>query len=258
MAPYSPSATTDSWTSRNQSGGPECADSTRVLWFLTGLLTEFGDARNVPIHSSPYTVGRRHDQHLCLDAATVSAQHAQITNDVHRLLISDSGSTNGTYVNGHRIQRVTELKEGDLVHFAQMAFRVSRQSAEIDAHTRCEHMRDQALSLLQFDKLMNERAVIPHYQPIVDMGTLRVVGQEVLARSRIYGLEMPLAMFQAAAQLDLAVEISRMFRWEGIRRLASLPDPPLLFVNTHPREIATPGLIDSLKEIRKVTHGSRS
>jgi EAL domain-containing protein (putative c-di-GMP-specific phosphodiesterase class I) len=60
-------------------------------------------------------------------------------------------------------------------------------------------------------------------------------------------------MFQAAAQLDLAEELSRMLRWEGIRYFASLPDPPLLFVNTHPREILALGLIDSLKEIRKVS-----
>jgi EAL domain-containing protein (putative c-di-GMP-specific phosphodiesterase class I) len=253
MVPQSPSATTENWGSPSLPCRPHRADSARDLWFLTGLLSEFGTVRNVPIHSSPFTIGRRHDQRLRLEGATVSGQHAQITEHERRLLISDLGSTNGTYVNGHRIHRVTELKEDDLVQFAQFAFRVKRQTAEFDDHTQSEHMHDQALSLVQFDKLMNERAITPYFQPIVDMRTLRVVGQEVLARSRIYGLEMPLAMFQAAAQLDLAVELSRMFRWEGIRYFASLPDPPLLFVNTHPHEISTPGLIDSLTAIRKVS-----
>jgi EAL domain-containing protein (putative c-di-GMP-specific phosphodiesterase class I) len=64
---------------------------------------------------------------------------------------------------------------------------------------------------------------------------------------------MPDAMFQAAAQLDLSVELSRMFRWEGIRCVASLPEPPMLFVNTHPCELTEPGLVESLQEIRKVS-----
>ena len=106
---------------------------------------------------------------------------------------------------------------------------------------------------MQFDRLMNDHAVIPYYQPIIDMRTTRVVGQEVLARSRLYGLETPLAMFEVADQLDLSVELSRMLRWEGIRYFAALVDPLPLFVNTHPSELSSPGLIDSLKEIRKVS-----
>ena len=253
MFPHNSGVTAESWKTPSSALDPHRVDTTRELWFLTELSPDFGAVRNIAIHSSPFTIGRRHDQQLFLEAASVSAKHAQIVEEEHRLLVTDLVSTNGTYVNGSRIREATELKENDLVQFAQLAFRVNRRTAEFDAHTQSEHLHDQALSLVQFDKLMNDRAVTPFYQPIVDMRTLRVVGQEVLARSRIYGLEMPLAMFQAAAQLDLAVELSRMLRWEGIRYFASLPDPPLLFVNTHPREISAPGLIESLKEIRKVS-----
>lgn len=241
----------------SQSGGSAPSaphgDAARDLWLLIGRLTSGGAVRNVPIHSVPFTVGRRRDQLLCLETSTVSAQHALFTEDGQRLFVADLGSTNGTYVNGQRIRNATEVTDNDLIQFAQCAFRLRRQPADADAHTQCEHMHDHALSLVQFDKLMNDRAVNPHYQPIVELSTLRIVGHEVLGRSRIYGLEMPRAMFEAAAELDLSVELSCMLRWEGIRLLASLPAPPLLFVNTHPLEISTPGLIESLMEIRKVS-----
>jgi EAL domain-containing protein (putative c-di-GMP-specific phosphodiesterase class I) len=234
-------------------GGAYRCNSTQVLWFLTGQVSESSPIRSLPIHSNPFTVGRRQDQHLCLELATVSALHAEIVEREGRLFVSDLGSTNGTYVNGRRIEQPTELKENDLLQFASLPFRMRRQSSSFEAHTLSGQLCDQALSLVQLDRLMNDRAVTPYYQPLVDMQTLRVVGQEVLARSQIFGLETPYAMFQAAAQLNLSVELSRMFRWEGIRCVASLPDPPMLFVNTHPCELTEPGLVESLQEIRKVS-----
>ena len=63
------------------------------------------------------------------------------------------------------------------------------------------------------------------------------VGYEALGRSSVFGLEMPDAMFQAASQLDLQIELSRMFRWEAVRASSSLEKPPHLFLNTHPDEL---------------------
>ena len=61
-------------------------------------------------------------------------------------------------------------------------------------------------------------------------------------------------MFQAAEQLNLEVELSRLLRWEGIRVGRDLPDRPMLFVNTHPREMEDgEGLIDSLVKLREMT-----
>ena len=227
------------------------ADAGHGLWFLIGLVGQSSDVKSVPICASPFTVGRRHDQQLCLATQTVSGRHAEIIEEHDCLSIRDLGSTNGTFVNGRRINQVTVLAENDLVQFADLAFRVRHESGSFETHTLSEHLCDQALSLVQFDKLMNDRAVSPYYQPIVDMKTRDVVGFEVLARSRIYGLQMPAAMFQAAAQLNLTVELSRLFRTEGVRSVASLPQLPLLFVNTHPRELADPNLFESLRATRE-------
>src|SRR5437764_781399 len=85
-------------------------DTLRVLWFLSGQIADSDAVRNLPVHSSPFSVGRRQDQHLCLPVATVSGRHAKIVEENERLILTDLKSTNGTFVNGKRIEGSIELK----------------------------------------------------------------------------------------------------------------------------------------------------
>jgi len=161
-------------------------------------------------------------------------------------------STNGTYVNGRRLRGEEELKADDLIHFADLPFRLMRHEADVSSRTLAEDVCDKAMALVQFDTLMAERAVVPHFQPIVRMNSLQDFGYEVLVRSRMVGLQTPDAMFRAAAQLNLEVELSRMIRWEAIQVSATLPKLPHLFVNTHAAELVRPGLIDSMRACREL------
>ncbi|NIA24675.1 MAG: FHA domain-containing protein [Gammaproteobacteria bacterium] len=60
------------------------------------------------------TVGRHPDSDIFLDDITVSRHHCRLILDRSDLTVEDSGSTNGTYVNGERVDRAT-LKTGDEV-----------------------------------------------------------------------------------------------------------------------------------------------
>jgi EAL domain-containing protein (putative c-di-GMP-specific phosphodiesterase class I) len=105
---------------------------------------------------------------------------------------------------------------------------------------------------------MSERAVVPHFQPIVSYRNGRVEGYELLGRSRLFGLVSPHSMFSAAAVLDLESELSRMMRSEGVRSAPSLPGNPLVFVNTHPAEMVEQGVLEfSLRELREVAPDTR-
>lgn len=59
-------------------------------------------------------VGRHPQDEIFLDDITVSRHHARFVLDAALLTVEDLGSTNGTYVNGARIDRVA-LRAGDLV-----------------------------------------------------------------------------------------------------------------------------------------------
>lgn len=227
------------------------------VWFLSGP-TQLGENLvHTPIDGDPFIIGRRGGVSLKLGFRTVSGTHASLTASRGCLMLRDLGSTNGTYVNGNRIEGNTEVPvvEEDLVQFAEAAFRVRRQSPiGMTQGTISENVCDQALALVQFDRLMNERLVRPHFQSIVDLIDERPVGYEVLGRGSVFGLESVGAMFQAAEQLNLEVELSQLLRWEGIRlggpRLGQMP----LFVNTHPAELEdTETLIRSLSAIREMT-----
>ncbi|MFJ4822606.1 FHA domain-containing protein [Streptomyces bacillaris] len=64
--------------------------------------------------SRPYTLGRDPQGDLTIDDARVSWRHATISWDGRSWSIEDHGSTNGTYVQGQRVQRV-EIGPGSAV-----------------------------------------------------------------------------------------------------------------------------------------------
>ena len=229
-----------------------------ATWLLSGQLKEDEPVRAIRITTSPFTVGRRNSTSLTIDNPSVSGKHAELILEEGNLLVRDLGSTNGTFVNGMRINTPCKIKHGDLVQFAQIVFRAGIQTELRDSRTVQDDAADRALALIQFDKLMTERAVTPHFQPIVKMQTQVSIGYELLGRSRLFGLTSPQAMFSAAAVLDLEAELSRILRYEGIRSAGPLGTEPLLFVNTHPAEMEEPGLLEfSLRELRELAPKSK-
>ncbi len=227
------------------------------MWFLCGRVGESEPIRYVPIHSSPFLIGRRATCGLHLDSQTVSSAHAEFIDRGQTALLRDLGSTNGTYVNGKRVVGEVEVVSGDLIQFATQAFRVLKQDSSASQATACEDVVDQAMSLVLFDRLITEQAVIPHYQPIVDPRTGALEGVEVLARSRLAGLETPAQMFSAATRLDQEARLSQTMRWKACHETMGLETPPHLFLNTHPVEIRQPGLIESLAQLRAIAPSQR-
>ncbi|MFF9365555.1 ABC transporter ATP-binding protein/permease [Streptomyces griseoluteus] len=65
--------------------------------------------------SRSYALGRDPQGDIVFDDARVSWRHATVRFDGHTWVIEDHGSTNGTYVQGHRVGR-TELGAGTAVH----------------------------------------------------------------------------------------------------------------------------------------------
>jgi EAL domain-containing protein (putative c-di-GMP-specific phosphodiesterase class I) len=167
-----------------------------------------------------------------------------------QLTVCDLGSTNGTFVNGRRIQEPTPLEVDDLLQLANVVFRVGHQRSDQCGRTIRESAVDLAHALCQFDHLMTNRAVVPHFQPIVGLDDRGTVGFEALGRSSLAGFEHPQLMFEIAEKLDQEHALSEMLLRESVRIGSSLPGHTNLFVNTHPSEVVTPRLIASVKQLR--------
>jgi pSer/pThr/pTyr-binding forkhead associated (FHA) protein len=65
----------------------------------------------IPLTGMPVTLGRAPTNRVVLDDEYVSSTHAQIFFDAvtHLWMLEDLGSTNGTYVNGQRLNGTTPL-----------------------------------------------------------------------------------------------------------------------------------------------------
>jgi pSer/pThr/pTyr-binding forkhead associated (FHA) protein len=206
-----------------------------AMWFLTGKVNTPGTLRYVPIHTSPFIVGRRHDVSLYLSSKAVSSRHAELFARCNDLHVRDFGSTNGTFVNGEMVVNERRLAEGDLLQFGDVTLRVNRQMPSRGSVTAVENVWDQAMALKRFDDLLSKRNFSCCFQPIVGFDDVQPVAYEVLGRSRLFGLNSPQQMFLAAARLDRETELSLLLRREGIAAGQRLPGRPRLFVNTHPR-----------------------
>ena len=75
----------------------------------------------------PVTVGRSGDNTISLDGDEfASGQHARIESQRDGVWILDLGSTNGTFVNGERVEGRRRLHRGDLVQIGDTELRFER------------------------------------------------------------------------------------------------------------------------------------
>jgi len=75
-------------------------------------------------------VGRVADNDLVLNHPSISKIHAAILmNREGTLLVSDTGSTNGTFINGRRINygEARQIEDGDVVGFGDVEVRFKKQ-----------------------------------------------------------------------------------------------------------------------------------
>jgi hypothetical protein len=85
------------------------------------------DGTVIPLSEGPTAVGRDPGLGLSLTAeTTVSRRHAQFSRIGNEVTLEDFASTNGTYVNGVRIQSPVVLNPGDAVQFGSAKFRYQR------------------------------------------------------------------------------------------------------------------------------------
>ena len=220
---------------------------------LTGQISETDPVREYLVHDDVFSVGRSSNSSLCLPVGCVSKNHAEIQSIDGQLVVRDLGSTNGTFVNGSRIEDESTINNGDLVQFASLVFRVGVQGQVTEHQTIHEDNCDQALAMMQFDRLIDSGAFFPFFQPIVRMDDQSPIGYEVLGRSKLFGMQSPVEMFSAASQLNLESQLSQMFRNRGIEVGAQLGDTNL-FVNTHPKELGTEEFYKSLYGIREFSN----
>ncbi len=226
------------------------------LWVLESETREAGGCHLNPLKPLPFRIGRAAGLSLVLPSAHVSKLHAEIYSDGLALRIRDLGSRNGTFVNR---QAVTDaaLHEHDVLHIGSHEFRVVRVVPEQDPSDTAP-LGDHALAgPVQVVELIRRSALTALFQPIVNLPTREIAGYEALGRGCHNGLpENPVELFDLAGAIgpEMQAELSRLFRHKAVELARERPGP-LLFLNTHPADLETPGLLESLAELRAYAPG---
>jgi len=68
------------------------------------------------------TLGRAVENNIVITSKRVSREHARIRREGRRLFLEDLGSTNGTFLNGERLQSPADLRDGDEIAIGEVTF----------------------------------------------------------------------------------------------------------------------------------------
>lgn len=197
-----------------------------------------------------------------MQSPRVSGRHAELIFVGESLFIRDLDSTNGTFLNRQRVSQPAAIESGDHIEIADVEFRVQYQAPvsevpieemvkELNKTVHDFHALAQDWVLSQFDQLLLERSVIPHFQSIVELDHSNIVGYEALARSSMTGLENPGRLFQTAEMVNQEVELSILCRERACELAQQIGLRGPLFVNTHPHENIREDVIPSLESIQQ-------
>jgi DNA-binding SARP family transcriptional activator len=109
--------------------GPASAGGVRELstMFGTSIVAPRAvlivDDRRIPLDRTVTTIGRRADRTIALDDTRASRSHAEVRRRGDGYVVVDTGSTNGTRVNGTRIDEPTALQPGDEITIGSTVLR---------------------------------------------------------------------------------------------------------------------------------------
>jgi EAL domain-containing protein (putative c-di-GMP-specific phosphodiesterase class I) len=228
-------------------------------WLIEGYFSDSKSLQRIRLQPLPFEVGRTSRAHLILDSTGISRNHARFFEKDGSLFLEDIGSTNGSYLNRERVYEPVEVRDGDIVHFADVECRMvtsgSAPVAEDSGRTRAiTPLLSSALpqGTREFHELLEQQAVTAHFQPIVEPNGKRF-GYEILGRGTHPDLpEAPMPLFRIAESLDLEVPFSELLRTVGLELAASFGPRAPYFFNLHPAEMGDiPRLVGALEAFRK-------
>ncbi len=115
----------------------------RAGWVHSLLMLQGAEpGKRLPVGALPLRMGRRAPCELVLADTEVSGLHCQVNAEagMDTLIVTDLGSTNGTFVDGHRVQRSAALPVGGVLQLGRQVlrheFRAPHEAASADALER--------------------------------------------------------------------------------------------------------------------------
>jgi EAL domain-containing protein (putative c-di-GMP-specific phosphodiesterase class I) len=179
-------------------------------------------------------------------AEEVSRKHAEILETYDGWRIKDCGSTNGTFVNGRRLTERHLLNHGDYITIGGIRFDVVEQFDD----SECTQIINPDAENLE--RLLDLKAVVPCFQPMISLSDGALIGYETLGRIAYDGLpNCPTQLFQISRRIEREIELSELFRITALEYAAQIGVKELILFNTLPEEMNLECLGRSLNKLRR-------
>lgn len=157
-------------------------------------------------------VGREQDCEIRLDDRHISRYHAKFTVTDEGILLEDLRSTNGTYINGNRINAPQLVSVGDELRFHHCLFRlVSDQSANMDATVFGWPVNTELSPPVSVPEMDLKTSTPPRPRPAIGIGDVAAHGSSEAANASEQEfdalLEDPLPELEFEAEDLLSTEV---------------------------------------------------
>jgi EAL domain-containing protein (putative c-di-GMP-specific phosphodiesterase class I) len=212
----------------------------------------------IPLEPFPFRIGRCGTANLKIDSGRVSREHAVIEARDGCFVARDLGSTNGTFVNGERIEEA-ELRDGDMLVIADVELTFFSGAAgagdpvtQAFTTTRFEgSYLELVRDVRRLHEALTSRSLEPRLEPVVLLQSGNVVGCEALHENEA-ACAARRGLRPAAAECRLNARLLQLERLVAADLAASLDEDAWLFVNLDPNEVGGDELVDSLVQVRRV------
>jgi EAL domain-containing protein (putative c-di-GMP-specific phosphodiesterase class I) len=221
-----------------------------------------GSVEKTVVESFPFRIGRKETADLSIDSSRVSREHAVITRHGRKYHVHDLGSTNGTFLNGQRVQEAV-LSDGDQIMFGEAEFTFYSGASAVERNTatqvipQSESSSDDTawemiLAVRRIHEAVTRRAVRVVYQPIIDLDTGNHFGHEVLATSGNADPAQPRCEhWTGGVESRAAARLRRLCRRLAAEQAVGLPVGRLL-VALAPAECDGPSQIQHVCQLRDI------
>jgi EAL domain-containing protein (putative c-di-GMP-specific phosphodiesterase class I) len=234
--------------------------------WLEHLSPESDLPAQIPVEKYPFTIGRNESVDLRIDSSRVSREHAQIIREAGAYIVKDLQSTNGTFVNGNRVQE-SPLCDGDMLMVANEEF--TFYAGPVDRATRM------VTQLIEFDvqesssKQDLSQQVIHAVRLLQEMllqGSLSTAWQTIfrLSDGQPYGYEArgwgesEAGELSEAVRLVLAIDCRLTARVRYLSRMIAaeeasvLPSEGPVFVRFDTKDMGAGGMTESIAQLREL------
>jgi EAL domain-containing protein (putative c-di-GMP-specific phosphodiesterase class I) len=194
-----------------------------------------GPVQKTVINSFPFSIGRNDATDLPINSTRVSREHAAIVRAGSTFRARDLDSTNGTFVNGQRIEEAT-LTDGDIIAIADVEFTFFTGNAQAARTTVTQVIgfreadnanlktSDMIRSLRRLQETLLQGGEALRFHPIVELRTGKPIALEALPnRSTGQQTQTEIDRHVLTHHGHLATRLRESFRTSAAAQVAKRP-----------------------------------